>query len=155
MIDSNLFIRPFDALEAVPYDLLLLADETVEAINQYLEDGELYVGEIENQISAVFVLKVMRDDCIEIKNIAVSKAHQRQGIGTILLKYITENAQKRRFKTLLVGTCDQCFKEIEFYKKSGFVDFDVRKNFFIDHYHAPIYENGVQIIDMILLKKDI
>lgn len=39
--------------EKVPYDLLLLADETIEGINKYIFDSEIYVLEREKQIIAV------------------------------------------------------------------------------------------------------
>lgn len=41
---------------------------------------------------------------------------------------------------------------LPFTKKNGFRKFAVKKNFFIDQYEAPIYENGVQLKDMVILK---
>ncbi|WP_435357712.1 GNAT family N-acetyltransferase [Emticicia sp. SJ17W-69] len=150
---EKLLIRRWNESEAVPYDLLLLADDTIIAIDKYLENGELFVTDIEGKIIAAFILKVENKETIEIKNIAVSKEFQGKGIGSILLKYIAENVKNRGFKNLLVGTCDQCFNEIEFYKKSGFEDFKIRKDFFINNYNEPIYEKDKQIFDMIVLKK--
>lgn len=155
ILNEKLLIRQLNDSELVPYYLLLLADDTIAAIDKYLENGELFVTEIEGEIMAAFILKVESKETIEIKNIAVAEEFQGKGIGSILLKYITENVKNRGFKNLLVGTCDQCFKEIEFYKKSGFKDFKIRKDFFITNYNEPIYENDIQIFDMIVLKKDI
>lgn len=152
---EKLLIRKWNDSETVPYDLLLLADDTIIAIDKYLENGELFVTEIDGKIMAAFILKVESKETIEIKNIAVTEELQGKGIGSILLKYITENVKNRGFKNLLVGTCDQCFKEIEFYKKSGFKDFKIRKDFFLINYNEPIYEKDKQIVDMIVLKKDI
>jgi len=41
------------------------------------------------------------------------------------------------------------------YKKEGFEVFGVRKNYFVDNYPEPIYENGTQLKDMIMLKKEL
>ncbi|MBS1510254.1 MAG: GNAT family N-acetyltransferase [Bacteroidetes bacterium] len=141
--------------EEVPYALLLLSDDTKEAIDHNLAKGELYLGRQNGQIIASFILKCIDIGTIEIKNIAVLESLQGKGVGTILIDFIKENATLRGFHQLLVGTCDQCHKEIEFYKKSGFKLFDVRKNFFLENYYKPIYENGKQIIDMVLLKIDL
>jgi aminoglycoside 6'-N-acetyltransferase I len=141
--------------DVIPYDLLLLSDDTKEAIDKNLDKGELYIGKQNGEIVASFILNPIQFDTIEIKNIAVSENLQGKGYGTYLLHYIIDSTKKRGFKKLIVGTCDQCYKEIEFYKKSNFLVSGIRKNFFIDNYDKPIYENGLQIIDMVLLKIDL
>jgi N-acetylglutamate synthase-like GNAT family acetyltransferase len=152
---STLNISIANTNDKIPYDLLLLSDDTKEAIDKNLEKGELYVGKQNDEIVAAFILKIIQFDTIEIKNIAVLENLQGKGYGTYLLSYIIDNTKKRGFKKLIVGTCDLCHKEIEFYKKSHFSVSDIRKNFFVDNYDRPIYENGLQIIDMVLLKRDL
>ena len=152
MNTKNIIISPIKETRQIPYDLLLLSDDTKEAINKNLNGGELYLGKSNEQIVAAFILKVVQNDTIEIKNIAVTKGLQGKGVGTMLLDFIKENVKQRGFQKLLVGTCDQCEKEIKFYKKSDFILTDIRKNFFVENYNKPIYENGKQIIDMVILK---
>lgn len=151
----ELIIKTINKINQIPYDLLLLSDDTKEAINKNLDNGELFVAEINGKIIAAFILKVIEKEIIEIKNIAVLETMQGKGIGTILLHYIISNSIQRDFKSLIVGTCDLCDKEIEFYKKSGFEITGIRKNFFIDNYQEPIYENGKQIKNMIILSMDL
>ncbi|QDK83605.1 GNAT family N-acetyltransferase [Spirosoma sp. KCTC 42546] len=148
-------MRVLDEAEQIPYDLLLLSDDTKDAINKNLHDGELFVGVHTNRLIAAFILKVVEKDTIEIKNIAVLEELQGKGIGVILIKFIVKTAQTRGVKTLLVGTCDQCVKEIDFYQKNGFKISTIRKNFFIDNYAEPIYENGNQLKDMVMLSMDL
>lgn len=155
METSNIIIRPFSNAEEIPYDLLLLSDDTKEAIDKNLDKGELYLGLQGDKIIAAFILKIIQQDTVEIKNIAVSEDYQGKGIGTKLLDFIKKNVKQRGFHILLVGTCDQCQKEIEFYKKSDFTVIGIHKNFFLDNYKEAIFENGKQIIDMIILKKDL
>ncbi|MBS1731323.1 MAG: GNAT family N-acetyltransferase [Bacteroidetes bacterium] len=139
----------------IPYDLLLLSDDTKEAINKNLNKGELYIAKKNDEIIASFILKIIEKETIEIKNIAVTEKLQGKGYGTKLLNFIIDSSENRGFKKLIVGTCDQCNKEISFYKKAGFVIKDKRKNFFIDNYKDPIFENGLQIKDMILLSMEL
>lgn len=145
-------IEQITGSKKIPYELLLLSDETKEAIDKNLDMGELYVGKVEDEIVASFILKSLDADTIEIKNIAVIEDLQGKGIGTKLLNYIKEQTQKRGFKEVLVGTCDHCKSEIAFYKKSGFIIAGIRHNFFLNNYNKAIFEKGQQIIDMILLK---
>ncbi len=135
-----------------PMHLLLLADETVEAIEQYLYDSQVYSVWKDKEELAVFCLYTQSSTCLEIKNIAVSTAYQNQHIGSFLLKAIKQLAQQQNYETLLVGTSDTGDAQIRFYERNGFVRHEIRKNFFLDHYPEPIFENGRQMKDMIVLK---
>ncbi len=71
----------------------------------------------------------------------------------MLLKDSFERATKRGFKEILIGTADIATKQLYLYQKVGFEIFDVKKDFFIEKYPEPIFENGVQLKDMWMLKK--
>ncbi|MGG5506853.1 MULTISPECIES: GNAT family N-acetyltransferase [unclassified Myroides] len=135
-----------------PMHLLLLADETVEAIEQYLYESRVYSVWKDEEELAVFCLYTQNSTCLEIKNIAVSTAYQNQHIGSFLLQQIKLLAKQQRYETLLVGTSDTGEDQIRFYKRNGFVPHEVRKNFFLDHYPEPLFENGKQMKDMIVLQ---
>jgi ribosomal protein S18 acetylase RimI-like enzyme len=148
-------IRQLRRDENIPYDLLLLADETLEAINRYIFDCEIYVLEKENQIIAEYALLVLNDKEVEVKNIAVATEHQRRGIGKTLLKDATRRARYRCFKRVLMGTGDTSGMPLCFYLKVGFERYAVKKDFFVLNYPKPIYEGGVQLKDMVMLKKEL
>ena len=42
---------------------------------------------------------------------------------------------------------------LNFYEKCGFEKSHIAKNFFIDNYDHPMYEEGQQLVDMIYLKR--
>lgn len=149
-----LHIRLLDPNEEIPYHLLLLADETVEAIHKYVFDSSVYIAQIHTTIIGVFCLYRNSETEIEIKNIAIKETFQNLGYGSILIDFIKKEAQKN-FKTLIVGTADVGYKQIRFYERNGFKVFDRRKNFFIENYPYPIIENGKELKDMILLKYDL
>jgi aminoglycoside 6'-N-acetyltransferase I len=139
---------------AFPYDLLLLADETVDAINKYLFDSTVYLVKSENELVGVFCLYKIDENTIELKNIAVSEEFQGKGLGSAILNFIKEECRKN-YKKLLVGTADCGFRQIHFYEMNGFEKYAVRKDFFVENYDLLIFENGVQLKDMVVLKYDL
>lgn len=148
-------IRLLSKAAEIPYDLLLLADETIEAIHKYIFDSDIYIYEQNNNKIAVYALQVVNENVIEIKNIAVSPAYQGQGIGKFLLKDAADRAKAKGFKTIIIGTGDVLMMQLHLYQKQGFEIYDIKKNFFINNYPAPIYENGMQLKHMLMLKKEL
>lgn len=140
-----------------PYDLLLLADETKEGIHKYLFESEVYVANLSGNDApiGVFCLYPVHADTVEIMNIAVSEQYQNTGIGSRLLAESFRVAKEQGYKEIIVGTADCGIKQIRFYEKNGFVKCDIRKNYFTDIYDTPIYENGIQLKDMVILRKTI
>ena len=155
LVQGNLTFRRLDTNDNIPYDLLLLADETKEAINKYIHDSEIFLGEYRNEAIAVYVLQPVDKDVIEIRNIAVRKDYQGQGIGKRLLEEAAAKATARGFKTIIIGTGDASTRQLDFYQREGYVVFDRRKRFFLENYPEPIYENGVQLKDMVMLRKEL
>jgi ribosomal protein S18 acetylase RimI-like enzyme len=150
-----MIIRPLRPEEALPIDLLLLADPSQEMLNKYLEDSEILVAESGETVLGVCVIYPEDELTAEIKNIAVSEEHQGKGIGRSLLDEATSDARARGFKNLVIGTGDTGYKQIRLYQSAGFEISNVKKNFFVDHYPEPLYENGNQIKDMIILSKSL
>jgi aminoglycoside 6'-N-acetyltransferase I len=139
--------------EKLPYDLLLLADELVEVIDQYIFDCEVYVYEEDRQIIGVYALYKINRDEVEIKNIAVRTDHQGKGIGKKLLQDADQKARARGFQTIWVGTGDVMMMQLYFYQKAGFEMSSLKKNFYLINYPAPLYENGLQLKHMVMLTK--
>jgi aminoglycoside 6'-N-acetyltransferase I len=150
---DNKTTRKLTKQESIPYHLLLLADETKEIIDRYAKDGEIYILESKSQIIAVYVLQVIDTERIEIKNIAVDRSYQGQGIGRFLLRDATKRAREKGYGTILIGTANGAIKQLYLYQKEGFDITAIKKNFFIDNYPEPIYENGILCKHMIMLEK--
>ena len=141
----------------IPYDLLLLADETVEAINKYLPGSDIYIATIpdEEQPVGAMVIQHINQQEAEIMNIAVAEHLQSQGIGKLLIDKAVEVARSNAYKSLKVGTGDSGVRQIKFYRRNGFEICDVRKNYFVDKFPEPIFENGVMLRDMVVLERKI
>jgi ribosomal protein S18 acetylase RimI-like enzyme len=154
-IKEQLHFQLLNDLEPPPYDLLLLADEQKEAIDKYIFQSEIYLVMHTGLSSSagVFVLYTHSEKTVEIKNIAVAEYLQGKGIGTYMLNYIDELSKRKKYSEIIVGTSDTNALGIAFYKKNGFTQFGVRKNFFIENYLHPMYDNGIMLKDMIMFKK--
>lgn len=133
-------------------DLLLLGDEDEKMIDKYLERGDMYILD-DNGIKAECVVTDEGNKILEIKNIAVSPKFQKQGYGKKIIEFITEKYSEN-FSVIQAGTGDSPLT-IPFYEKCGFEKSHTVKNFFIDNYKNPIYEEGIQLIDMIYLQKNL
>jgi len=133
-------------------DLLLLADEQESMIDKYLERGELFAL-YDNELKSICVVTDENSDTCELKSIATYEKWHGMGYGSKLIQYISE-FYKDKYKAMIVGTGDTPLI-IQFYEKNGFFLSHRIHNFFTDNYDRPIFENGVQLVDMIYLKKEL
>ena len=139
--------------ESIPYNLLLLADEEMQAIERYIHQSEIYVIEESDRVIGVYALYPVDKHTAEIKAIAVNERFQNQGIGKFMLKDAEIRARVNGFVELIIGTPSIAQKQLSIYQKAGFDLYDIKKNFFIAHYQEPIFEDGIRLTDMAMLKK--
>ena len=132
--------------------LLLLADEQEDMVDRYLEKGAMYVLD-DCGVKAECVVTDEGDGILEIKNIAVDPENQGKGYGKTLIDFLASKYADE-YSVLQVGTGDSPLT-IPFYEKCGFIRSHKVQNFFTDNYDHPIYEGGVQLIDMIYLQRHI
>lgn len=145
----------FDLItEQYPYELLLLADETKEAIDRYLYDADVYTVKESGTIIAVFCLLRVDAFTVELKNIAVAEPYQGKRIGSTLLSFIKKLCAGT-CSSIIVGTPDCAHAQLRFYRKNGFKDCSVRKDFYLHNYSEPIYENGILLRDMLVLQYEL
>lgn len=130
--------------------LLLLADEQEEMLDRYLERGTMYVVD-DGGIKGECVVTDEGGGVLEIKNIAVEPAYQGMGYGKKLIEFIA-GKYRSRYSLLQVGTGDSPLT-IPFYEKCGFRRSHIIKDFFLREYDHPIYEGGVQLVDMVYLQR--
>ena len=130
--------------------LLLLADEQEDMIDRYLERGTMYILD-DNGVKGVCVVTDEGNEILEIKNIAVDPENQGKGYGKALIDFLASKYADE-YSILQVGTGDSPLT-VPFYEKCGFVRSHNIPNFFTDNYDHPIYECGVQLIDMVYLQR--
>lgn len=132
-------------------DLLLMADESELMIDQYLERGTMFAL-FDGDLKTIAVVTREDEKVYEIKNIATFKKDQGKGYGSVMLQHIF-GIYACRGARILVGTGD-CPSTLRFYEKNGFIPSHRVANFFVDHYDHPMYEEGIQLVDMVYLKKE-
>ena len=130
--------------------LLLLADEQESMIDKYLEQGDMFVLD-DHGVKAECVVTKEADGVYELKNIAVEPAYQRQGYGKRLIDSLI--AHYADCTVMYVGTGD-CPSTLSFYHSCGFAESHRVKNFFTDHYDHLMFEDGMQLVDMVYLKRE-
>ena len=145
-------IRNIETNQKQYLPLLLLADEQEDMIDRYLERGVMYVLE-DDGVKAECVVTDEGSGILELKNIAVEPDSQRKGYGKALVAFLIQT-YRGQYQVLQVGTGDSP-STIPFYESCGFRRHHLVKNFFVDHYDHPIYECGVQLVDMVYLQREL
>ena len=145
-------IREIKEDKKIYIELLLLADEEEKMIDKYLDRGQMFVLDDEG-IKAECVVTQEGDNIIEIKNIAVYPKYQKKGYGKKLIEFI-ETKYKNDFDIIRVGTGDSKLT-IPFYENCGFRKSYCIKDFFVNNYENPIYEDGIRLKDMAYLEKNL
>lgn len=132
--------------------LLLLADEQESMIDRYIEKGIMYILD-DDGVKCECVVTDEGNGVLGIKNIATKPEYQKKGYGKALIDFVAMK-YKATHSILQVGTGDSPLT-IPFYEKCGFAYSHRIKDFFVDNYDHPIYEGGVQLMDMVYLRKEI
>ena len=130
--------------------LLLLADEQEDMIDRYIDKGTVYVLD-DDGIKCQCVVTDEGGGILEIKNIATEPDCQGKGYGRTMIEYVAAK-YKGMYSVLQVGTGDSPLT-VPFYEKCGFTRSHRITNFFTDNYDHPIYEGGIQLVDMIYLQR--
>jgi ribosomal protein S18 acetylase RimI-like enzyme len=126
-------------------DLLLLADPEWAVVEKYLYEGEMYVLFEGGEAVAEAVVTIREDGACELKNLATAPAFQRKGYARALVDYAARQ-MAGRFERMYVGT-----SKPELYERMGFTPAYTVKNFFVDNYSEPIWDEGELCVDMYYL----
>lgn len=130
--------------------LLLLADEQEDMIDRYLDKGKMFVL-YDNGIKSECVVTDEGNGVLEIKNLAVYPEFQGEGYGRAMINFVAAK-YKGLFSVLQVGTGDSPLT-VPFYEKCGFTRSHRVNNFFTENYDNPIFECGIQLVDMVYLRR--
>ena len=131
--------------------LLLLGDEQESMIDRYLHRGAMFILADGGGVKGVCVVTDEGRGILEIKNLAVAPSCRKRGYGRALIDYVAAKYQGQ-YAILQVGTGESPLT-VPFYEKCGFTCSHRIKNFFIENYDHPIVECGVQLTDMIYLRR--
>ncbi|MGK9118612.1 GNAT family N-acetyltransferase [Olivibacter jilunii] len=150
-MDTNMFVELTVINGNYPWDLLMLADPSKSAIEKYLYDSDCYIARCNEVVIGVAVIKSQDSEVYELMNIAVFPAYQNRGYGSQILNSLIEILKNKQANVLEVGTGSFGY-QLKFYQKFGFRVDQIKTNFFLDNYSEPIFEDGLQHKDMLILR---
>lgn len=134
-------------------NILLLADEDEGIVKEYINEGRLF--EINQDAKRIGVIQVIdHEDFTEIKNIAIVATYRLKGYGKRALKFVEQICYDNGAQVMKVGTANSSISNIAFYQKAGYRLDSIEHDFFTD-YKEPIFEDGIQAIDMLYFTKEL
>jgi ribosomal protein S18 acetylase RimI-like enzyme len=133
-----------------PIELLLLADPSEEKIRSYLSGSKCFVSTKGEVVVGACVVQPLSPDSYELMSIAVHPDYQKSGYGTALLKWVIDFFRNSGARQLEVGTGTFGY-QLTFYQRQGFRVTGIDQNFFVKNYPEPIFEDGIQLFDMLRL----
>lgn len=137
---------------AILVPLLHDAEEGDDRIVQAIDDASCtaYLARSGEQDVGAVLIRWEQEDC-EIVYIATVPALRGQGYGKAMISGVIEEVKARGMKAVHVGTANTSWENIAFYQKCGFRMDSVRKDYF-DYFPEPIFEDGIQMRDMLMLR---
>ncbi len=147
----SIVIEKMDSSGNLPWELLLDADPSEEAISIYIKRSEIFAAMFDEEICGVLAVMETRPAIWEIMNIAVKEGWKNRGIGKRLVMKAIDMAKSRGAATIELGTGNSSIDQLAFYQKCGFRISGIDSGYFKRHYKQPIVENGIPCVDMIRL----
>ncbi|ELA50715.1 GNAT family N-acetyltransferase [Enterococcus faecium] len=136
----------------LPWSLLLDADPDKEKVQVYVSRGSGWIWKEKEKTIGVLIY-VAREKEYEIVNVAVAPTYQGKGIGGKLLETAFQKlSQLASSQTqIIIRTGSTSSAALHLYQKMGYVEIGRVKDYFIHHYSEPIFENGDQLGDQVIL----
>ena len=146
---AKIEIREINCDKLQYIDLLLMGDEQEDMIDRYLDRARLFIAFCGRCAVACCALTPETDGSVEVKNLAVSPAFRRQGLGRAMLRHAEALYSGATFR---LGT-GETPSTLLFYQRCGYAYHHRVKDFFTLNYDHPIVEEGVTLRDMVYLEK--
>ena len=91
-----------------------------------------------------YLIAMLAEDTADILNIGIDPDFKRQGYGTDLLNHLIEKLKKRDIGEILLEVRAGNKSAIQFYKRQGFEEISVRKNYYMKNSKNQSYrEDGI------------
>jgi ribosomal-protein-alanine N-acetyltransferase len=91
-----------------------------------------------------YLIAMQAVDTADILNIGIDHDYKRQGHGTTLLNHLIEELKKRNISEILLEVKVGNKPAIQFYKKQGFKEISVRKNYYTKNSKNQLHrEDGI------------
>jgi ribosomal protein S18 acetylase RimI-like enzyme len=131
-------------------ELLLLADPSEDKVRGYLPDSDCFVACDNGAVVGACVVQPLGDGVHELMSIAVQPSRQQRGYGSALLGWVIGFFREAGARRIEVGTGTFGY-QLAFYQRHGFRVTAIDRDFFVNNYPEPIFEDGIQLFDMLRL----
>lgn len=149
MTGMSLQIQEVPAADA-PIELLLLADPSEDKVRSYLPVSRCFVASSDGDVVGACLVQPLGAGVHEMMSIAVQPVRQRSGYGTALLKWVLDFFRESGARRMDVGTGTFGY-QLAFYQRQGFRVAAIDRDFFVNNYPEPIFEDGIRLFDMLRL----
>jgi ribosomal protein S18 acetylase RimI-like enzyme len=133
--------------------LLLLADESLQQVRSYMNQGELYAfrDDVDGAAAGIVLVLPESNHAVELKAVAVAEAQQDRGIGKQMLRAVLDELRRRGCKRAVVGTANAAIGQLAYYQKAGFRLLRIERDFFSPArgYPEVMEEGGIRLRDMV------
>ncbi len=144
-------VESANRLGFLPY--LLMADESERVVKEYIEAGEMYsIMDGAGLVAGVALFVEESEGVIELKNIALDPEFRGLGLGKQVVVQAFDIFREKGYRKMIVGTANSSIANLAFYQKVGFRMAEIKKDFFLD-YPEPIFEDGIQAVDMVMFER--
>lgn len=133
----------------------LLAEETEELVDAYLDLGRVWVARVDGDVVGHVQAVPREEDVWEVTNLAVAEAHRGSGAGRGLLERVAREARGAGVGRLTVATGGADVGNLRFYQRCGFrMTHVVQDAFTPEHgYHRPIVVDGIRLLDQVWFER--
>ena len=118
------------------------------------KNAVIFAAKTEEKIAGYLIIYYVLDEG-EIARIATAPSMRRQGAAGQMFQELVAFCEEQQITRIMLEVRGGNEAARRFYEKCGFVRFYKIPNFFTDNYDHPIYEGGVQLIDMVYLQRHI
>lgn len=132
-------------------DFLKFNEPGDEEFENKLDTFDLFLLTDDGVIKTVCTVRMSRNKKCEIKRIVTIEEARNQGYGKYMVDYICEQYSDR-CNELYVGF-GNCGRLLGFFEKCGFINSHILAGYFLKKYKEPVYDNGIQLTDMVYLKR--
>ncbi|HEX5059882.1 MAG TPA: GNAT family N-acetyltransferase [Kofleriaceae bacterium] len=137
------------------FSLFRLADDSVAAINRYVNAGVVLVALDVDEV--VGHLQLIQTDPWQINSLAVVPSHRRRAIGRALVETAVKHARGVGVRTIEVATAAADLGALRFYQRLGFRMTRIERDAFTESagYPADAMVDGVPLLDRVWLERAI
>src|SRR3954471_10082592 len=151
-------IRRFDGDRETLRPLFRLADDSEQAIDGYLPEGEVLVAVDDGEtIGHLQLVGSVEDRAEELKSMAVVEARRRGGVGRARVEAAVRRCGERGTRRLLVSTAAADVGDLRFYQRVGCRMLTVERDAFVPAtgYPDEILIDGIVLRDRVWLDRPV